>query len=233
VKREDSTRGRSFLFFALGVVAGIGLKRAFTLRVPENGLIAVNVPLDALRLGSLSTRTTHPFYIGRWNQLLSQLDISGKIDNPYWNRTKGEMVAACANQALLKELAPRSLSCAAPTKARWQKHGTEHCGYCLPCLIRRASVEYAWGKGGDKTTYTRANLEAQPLNTLRAEGLQVRSFQYAIARLQAKPGLEKLLIHKPGSLADNPSRVEELAAVYRRGMLEVAALLKNVRTIPS
>jgi hypothetical protein len=45
---ENTTRGRSFLFFALGVFAGSGLNRPFTLKVPENGLIAVNVPLDPL-----------------------------------------------------------------------------------------------------------------------------------------------------------------------------------------
>ncbi|WP_230646504.1 MULTISPECIES: hypothetical protein [unclassified Bradyrhizobium] len=38
---ENTTRGRSFLFFALGVFAGTGLDGTFTLKVPENGLIAV------------------------------------------------------------------------------------------------------------------------------------------------------------------------------------------------
>jgi hypothetical protein len=42
---EDTTRGRSFLFFALGIFAGSGLDASFILKVPENGLIAVNVPL--------------------------------------------------------------------------------------------------------------------------------------------------------------------------------------------
>src|SRR5690606_11140683 len=75
VDPENSTRGRSFLFFALGIFAGTGLQRAFTLSVPENGLIALNVPLDPLRLGSNSTRTTHPYYIARWNELLRYLGI--------------------------------------------------------------------------------------------------------------------------------------------------------------
>lgn len=65
VSAESSTRGRSFLFFALGVFAGTGLGSHFVLRVPENGLIALNVPLDPLRLGSNSTRTTHPYYMAR------------------------------------------------------------------------------------------------------------------------------------------------------------------------
>ena len=92
VGSEDSTRGRSFLFFALGVFAGTGLRHNFVLQAPENGLIALNVPLDTLRLGALSTRTTHPFYIARWNDLLNILGLPGRIENPYWDKTKGDMV---------------------------------------------------------------------------------------------------------------------------------------------
>jgi hypothetical protein len=100
--KEDSTRARSFLFFSLGVAAGTALARPFTLKVPENGLIALNVPLDPLRLGALSTRTTHPFYMARWNELIAALGIPGQVDNTYWDKTKGEMAAACADMALLK-----------------------------------------------------------------------------------------------------------------------------------
>ena len=123
------------------------MSKAFTLRVPENGLIALNVPLDPLRLGSNSTRTTHPYYMARWNDLLTELGIEGRVENPYWDKTKGEMAAGCLNAALLAKLAPDSLSCSSPTKGRWQGLGIEHCGYCLPCLIRRAALESAWGTG--------------------------------------------------------------------------------------
>jgi hypothetical protein len=85
VDPENTTRGRSFLFFAAGVFAGTGLDGGFTLNVPENGLIALNVPLDPLRLGALSTRTTHPFYMARWNELLNNLGIPGRVENPYWD----------------------------------------------------------------------------------------------------------------------------------------------------
>jgi hypothetical protein len=80
VGSEDTTRGRSFLFFSLGVAAGTALGRDFVLKVPENGLIALNVPLDRLRLGALSTRTTHPFYMTRWNDLLQALGVGGKVE---------------------------------------------------------------------------------------------------------------------------------------------------------
>jgi hypothetical protein len=228
VGSEDTTRGRSFLFFSLGVAAGTSLGRDFVLKVPENGLIALNVPLDRLRLGALSTRTTHPFYMARWNDLLEALSIGGKVENPYWDKTKGEMVAQCANPALLKQLAPLSLSCSSPTKGRWTKKPQGHCGYCLPCLIRRASL-----RGKDSTVYGVPDLKAATLDTKQAEGQQVRSFQIAIARLSKRPELAKALIHKPGPLYDDPARHDDLADVYRRGLEEVGRLLTGVRAAPS
>jgi hypothetical protein len=227
VASEHTTRGRSFLFFALGVCAGTALGRDFVLQVPENGLIALNVPLDPLRLGALSTRTTHPFHIARWNELLAELGVAGSLHNPYWDKTKGEMVAACANQALLDSIAPASLSCSSPAKARWQGLPQGHCGYCLPCLIRRASL-----LGRDRTTYSLPHLGARKLDTGQAEGQQVRSFQIAIDRLSKRPELAQLLIHKPGSLRDVAGDVDALADVYRRGLTEVGRLLAGVRAGP-
>jgi len=233
VDAEPSTRGRSFLFFAIGVFAGTGLGTEFKLRVPENGLIALNVPLDPLRLGSNSTRTTHPFYIARWNDLINELGINGSIENPYWNKTKGEMVIECANQELIKELASESLSCSSPAKARWSGYSNQHCGYCLPCLIRRAALDSAWGANVDNTSYTISNLRESPLNTLDSTGKQVRSFQYAIERLRKNPAIASLLIHKPGPLTDVIDEVEQLANVYSRGLAEVAQLINGVVTKPS
>lgn len=228
VESEDTTRGRSFLFVSLGVAAGTAIGRDFVLKVPENGLIALNVPLDRLRLGALSTRTTHPFYMARWNELLHSLGIAGSVENPYWNKTKGEMVAECKNPTLLKKVAPLSLSCSSPTKGRWTKKPQGHCGYCLPCLIRRASL-----RSKDSTIYGLPDLRAGTLDTKQAEGQQVRSFQIAVERLAKRPELAKVLIHKPGPLYDDPARHHALADVYRRGLEEVGRLLAGVRTAPS
>lgn len=231
---ENTTRGRSFLFFALGVFAGSGLEHTFPLQVPENGLIALNIPLDPLRLGALSTRTTHPFYIARWNELLDILGITGKLENPYWDKTKGEMATDCGNPVLLRRLFPMSMSCSSPAKGRWQGMGTQHCGYCLPCLIRRSALRKAYGARGDTTKYALGNLRANVLDTTESEGQQVRSFQFAIERLSARPELARILIHKPGPLTDESgARQAALADIYRRGLNEVAVLLTGVRTRPS
>lgn len=168
--------------------------------------------------------------MARWNDLLIELGIDGRVKNPYWDKTKGEMVASCRNSQLLKTLTADSLSCSSPAKGRWKGHGIEHCGYCLPCLIRRAAIDSAWGTGNDATVYSIEDLLANPLDTQESTGKQIRSFQVAIERLRRNPNLVKLLIHKPGSLADEAGKLNELADVYRRGLTEVAQLIDGVRT---
>lgn len=232
VAREESTRGRSFLFIALAAMAGSGLGHHFSLEVPENGLIALNVPLDSVRLGSLSTRTTHPYYLHRWNELLSGVGIAGEIVNRYWDKTKGEMMKACQNPKLLGELAPVSLSCAHPSAGRWDKSEAgrhPHCGCCVPCLIRQAAFAKAWGANSDPSGY-RLEIHGNRLNTQTAEGRQVRAFQYAIARLGGQAELARVLVHEPGPLLEDIDKLDGLAGVYLRGLNEVGHLLRDVET---
>jgi len=230
--KEDTTRARSFLFFAAAAFAASAIfDREVTITVPENGLISLNVPLDPLRLGSLSTRTTHPFYLARWNDLLQALAVPARLETPYLHKTKGEMLAECAGQDLLRLALTSSMSCSAPTKGRWVGRPIEHCGYCVPCLIRRAAIAAALGN--DPTMYTLADLRAKGLNTVSSEGRQVRSFQLAVERVATHPEMAAALIHKPGPLNDPQNDLEQLAAVYRRGMAEVGALLEGVTAGPT
>ncbi|MFN3759925.1 MAG: Qat anti-phage system QueC-like protein QatC [Algoriphagus aquaeductus] len=233
IPSEDTTRGRSFLFFSIGVIAGTGIRRQFTLEAPENGLIALNVPLDNLRLGALSTHTTHNFYMGCWNELLNIIGVPGTILNPYWAKTKGEMVDGCCNHQVLQEILPDSMSCSSPTKGRWVRGGQaiEHCGYCLPCIIRRASLRDR-AAIQDTTTYRLNDLYTSPINTSVADGRQIRSFQVAIKRLTQSPELSKYLIHKSGPLPSDVNELRLLGDVYLRGMEEVDRLLHKVRTEP-
>ena len=62
------------------------------LLIPENGFISLNIPLTPLRLGSLSTRTTHPLFIQQMQDILDALDFRVRLSNPYQFKTKGEML---------------------------------------------------------------------------------------------------------------------------------------------
>jgi hypothetical protein len=217
---EATTRGRSFLFFALAALAASGLPNGAVIYVPENGLISLNVPLDPLRVGAWSTRTTHPFFMARWQEMLNGLGIVATLANPYRFKTKGEMLRDCANSALARGHVGDTISCSSVTKARWLGHAPEHCGFCVPCLIRRAAMKAAFGS--DPTTYTLANLKAQPLDSRRAEGEHVRAFQVISRRLAQRPTLARILIRKSGPLSDfSVPDIAEYADVFRRGIEEV------------
>lgn len=216
---DNNTRSRSFLFIGLGLFTITGTANIKELMVPENGLIALNVPLDETRVGSFSTRTTHPFYLELWNKLLAELGLDLSVINPYWNKTKGEMADECLNKEFLFDTMKISFSCSSPGKARWKGLSPQHCGYCVPCLIRRAAMYKAFGDDG--TVYTERSISSMIANSATGIGIQLRSFQYAIGKIKEHPGIEKILIHKPGPLPDDNEYLDELAATYKRGLLEV------------
>ena len=228
---EATQRGRSFLFYALAALAASAFNRPMAVNVPENGLIALNIPLDPLRLGALSTRTTHPHVIARMNGLANAVGLSVSFSNPYRHMTKGEMVSDCAEGAFLRRIVANSMSCSSPAKARYQGLAPRHCGYCVPCLIRRAALEAGLG-ADDPTLYTVESLYAKSLPTDRVQGEHVRSFQLMAKRIQKAPGLAKILVHKPGPLVDAPNEISDYAAVFRRGVIEVGALLQGVNATP-
>lgn len=228
--KEDTQRSRSFLFFAFGALAASGLPDGTRLFVPENGLISLNVPLDPLRVGSLSTRTTHPYFMERFQEVLAKLDIAVSLANPYRHKTKGEMVEECKDRAFLGKTAADTMSCSAPTKGRWLKLAPMHCGYCVPCLIRRASLLHGLGK--DSTKYQIPELADRILDSRKAEGRDVRSFQLALMRLRKNPAFARTAILIPGPLSEFLNELPAFEAMYVRGMNEVGALLKNVEAAP-
>lgn len=141
---ELTTRSRSFYFFMHGV-AMANIYNVSELIIPENGVISLNIPLTWSRIGSSSTRTTHPYYMSLLNLILKKLGYAIHLVNPYQFKTKGEMMCECKNQKLLKELAPFTMSCSHPSD-RYRGEDSirdSHCGYCVPCTIRRAAFKKA------------------------------------------------------------------------------------------
>ncbi|QLB42044.1 MULTISPECIES: Qat anti-phage system QueC-like protein QatC [Mannheimia] len=138
---EITMRTRSLNFLAFAVVSAYALQeviqKEIDIFVPENGVISINAPLTSLRVGTLSTRTTHPYFIQEIQKLFTAVNIPFTLKNPYQFKTKGQMIAECKNLPLLRQIIPDTVSC-----SHW-KRKNQQCGVCVPCLIRRASLHYA------------------------------------------------------------------------------------------
>lgn len=231
---EDTLRGRSFLFFALAALAADATGEDMVIHVPENGLISLNVPLDPLRLGALSTRTTHPYYMARVNEIFAGLGLRTRLRNAYGHLTKGQMAKECADGQFLSANVHKTMSCSSAGKARYHKDPAnrqpKHCGYCVPCIIRRAAI--AHGCGHDRTPYLIPDLHTEILDTNKADGEHVRSFKLAIRRLRTVPLSPKFDIHMPGPLTDHPNDLLAYQKVFVDGLEEVDRYLNGVRAMP-
>lgn len=138
--REDSTRSRSLLFIAVGLA--IASVDELPLWLPENGYASINPPLSKSRRGSLSTKTTHPKFIGDLVRILKRVGAHHDVTNPYADRTKGEMfsqVTDAIGTAAASTYLSMTSSCS-HTGARSYGIGPGvFCGVCFGCVLRRAS----------------------------------------------------------------------------------------------
>jgi 7-cyano-7-deazaguanine synthase in queuosine biosynthesis len=138
---ESSLRSRSIAFLGLGIYAASAIGADVPLFAFENGTIALNLPLTPSRSGSCSTRTMHPFYLDTFRSVLGDLGLSNGLVNPLGLKTKGECVAKSSDPKLVGALASRTVSCSHGSRRQdWRRKSATNCGYCVPCLFRRASL---------------------------------------------------------------------------------------------
>lgn len=150
---DTTLRGRSFLFIILGIYVANSIGITTPLIIPENGTMALNVPLTPSRGGSSSTRTVHPYYLLLIDKILKTLGITNPISNPLALKTKGEVLASCLNQAVLEKAIPFTASCSKRGHNReWIRRQAGQCGLCIPCIYRRAALHHI---GKDNEIYGR------------------------------------------------------------------------------
>lgn len=221
--QESSSRSRSFLFLALGILVASALGGNGRLVVPENGFIGVNVPLTGTRLGSLSTRTTHPHTLHLFQAILARLGIQVRIDTPYRFSTKGEMIEQTKDRACVEKYAKTTFSCAHPSQGRWDKQDpNQQCGYCVPCLIRRAAMNRVGLDSPDDYRYD--VLHACPSGTRSAD---LQAFLIALEHSKSRSPIASIL--QSGPLHATPAEVNQYVGVYERGLQEVANFLNKRR----
>lgn len=220
---ENSERGRSFLFLTLGMICASSLSKKSKLVVPENGMISLNIPLTPLRIGSHSTRTTHPHYFVMMQELFNNMGSGVTVINPYKFKTKGEMLKECKNQKLI--INTKTMSCSHPS-GRWEGKGNGHCGYCVPCIIRQAAFKAAGKK--DRFPYRHNIFDKSGLDITTKKGADILAFKYMIEKLKKKPAYLTAAIRSTGPLGDD---VSQYIQVYQRSIEEVNKLIKKVNIV--
>jgi hypothetical protein len=217
-QEEETQRSRSILFIGLGILTAATVGPGVPLIVPENGFITLNVPLTSSRLGTLSTRTTHPETIRLLETLMREIGIDTPLRLPYRFTTKGRMLDTAADRDWVIATAPDTVSCAHPTGDRFSggpitRH---HCGHCLPCIIRRASMHNV---GADRAQEYRRDILAEHLDP-GARGADVRAARMAALRNPTEVGVVDVL--RSGPLPADTDEINAYVEVYRSGLRELA-----------
>lgn len=213
---EDTTRTRSLMFFAHAIAIASSINNQVELIIPENGVISLNIPLTYSRLGTSSTRTTHPYYLGLMQLLLDNLGIKVKISNPYQFFTKGEMITNCKDKDFLIKNICDTMSCSHPDIGRMNGESEScHCGYCLPCTIRRAAFKRA--NMHDLTKYRDYNFTKGTISKVN-----INSYRLGVQKFNPKYAF--LNIQKSGPITKNLKQYSEL---YTRGMIELKEFLEE------
>lgn len=226
---DGNLRARSLLFlgFAIFHAINFNVEQVF---LPENGLISINLPLNESRTSSNSTRTTHPYFIKKLKDFLSGIGINVEIVNLYQEKTKGEMLTECKNRTLLDRLINKTTSCShSKRKGQWTRKkksdGSKNCGYCIPCLIRRASV-YHYGLNTIETYGVDLNAIELKLDKNRKRLSKVPTDLLALINfLNKKYDLEQY-VREISLIADINHR-EEIALMLKRGYGELRKYIED------
>ena len=218
--KETTSRARSLLFIALGLAAAG--TAGVPLRIHENGFASLNPPMGGERLGALSTRTTHPWYLSELGRILKSVGAHFQIENPQAGHTKAEMfkeVAELLGYQEASRLLSASHSCARGNIRFAKTPGVSHCGVCFGCLVRRAAFHRAGI--ADLTVYLIEDLHTE-IGAHNGWYSEKRRRDLQAVRYAAARGVD------PGDVTLNlPSSSDSEAAigVARRGLDELAALV--------
>lgn len=137
---EPSSRSRSLLFLAFGLA--VASLDGIPLWIPENGFASLNPPLSPERRGSLSTRTTHPYFLSELGRILATTGAHADIVNPLAAMTKGEMFTMAAGLVTENAAAPflsSTHSCGLTGQRAFGISPAKQCGVCFGCVVRRSS----------------------------------------------------------------------------------------------
>ncbi len=98
--------------------------------IPENGPLMINPPISGLTISTQATRPEVLFFVQRILKTVSSRSV--RIDSPFKDKTKAEILAMTPNRDAIKA----TYSC---FNYRWGKY-QQMCGHCFGCNITRLSM---------------------------------------------------------------------------------------------
>ncbi len=218
---EPTLRSRSFLFLALGIYAANALGPRVPLLMPENGYMAVNIPLTPSRIGSCSTRTMHPYFLDTMRALMTDLGFENHIENPLENQTKGEILRNCRDRPTLMRMARATVSCAHPSRrGNWRRKSAGNCGYCLPCLIRRAAFHQI---GKDSGTQYGIDVCAGEMDMESDSASDLKALLDCLASVRTEAEIRER-VQMTGPLG---TKLEPSVELVQRGLEELRQLIRE------
>jgi len=143
---EFSQANRSFLYLSMACLFGLEIGTP-TVYMFENGILALNIPIVPSRIFR-NTKTAHPKFLKNYNILIHDIfPNSVHVENPFILMTKGEVVKLLDDNNF-RNLIKETITCSYTDRLRWRGvANSNHCGICLPCVLRRAAIHHAglWG----------------------------------------------------------------------------------------
>jgi 7-cyano-7-deazaguanine synthase in queuosine biosynthesis len=179
---EKSRRSRSLLFLSLGLA--VAAARGAELWMSENGFTSINPPLAPERRGSLTTRTTHPAFLGGLTETARAVGLTVRLLNPFDDQTKGAVIRDCAAslpKGNASSLLSATHSCGKPSWFPGYRQ-SHHCGLCFGCLVRRGAFVAAGVK--DRTLYIEEDLRGDSRRQDFASGTRMKTVQATRYRLR-------------------------------------------------
>jgi hypothetical protein len=148
--------------------------------------------------------------------------MTNAVINPFRLMTKGEILAASPDPETIRLMARTTLSCAHPEASRYANRQQGNCGYCFPCVIRRAALHHV---GLDEPADYAFDVLQEESELTGERGRDIRALVRSLNGV-ARP--VDVLRNGPVPSAD----VAEFAGVYERGRHEILAWMNAANPSP-
>ena len=135
------------------------------------------------------------------------------------------MLLNCRNLPLLQKLFARTVSCSRPVASRWQRQPAGACGYCYPCLMRRAALHrLGWDDG---THYLLDVLDNPETLRHRTRGRDLRALLLALKTWEESPATISARLWLGETPTDVAARTTPAQAVIAKGFQEIGRFFRD------